>query len=348
MSFSVHCASSGLEYQGSSLNGLFAQRRNLFSAPFHRMLLDILRFNRRARVFLQGPDDDVTMGEYLERDGYSRQFIEYYLVPMGAAIWSARPDRLLRFPARFIIAFFDNHGLLQTSRHPRWQTVQGGAARYVKALTQPFAHRIRLNWPATSIRRQSDGVIVASQRGAPERFDCVVLATHADQSLALLSDATDAEREILSSIPYQRNDAILHVDSSMLPRSRRAWASWNYRIPAQPGRPVVLTYNLNRLQGLRSPDPICVTLNDTQALDEARILARIVYHHPTYSREGQAAQKRFDEINGRNRTYFCGAYWGYGFHEDGVNSALAVGRCFGRRLESLRAASTRDTSSIGD
>jgi predicted NAD/FAD-binding protein len=300
------------------------------------MLLDILRFNRRAREFLQDPDDEVTLTNFLERGGYSRQFVECYLVPIGAAIWPARPDRLLQLPARVILPFVDNHGLLQASRRSPWQTVQGGAARYVKALTRPFANRIRLNTPVTSIHRVEDGVIVSAQRGAPERFDCVVLATHADQSLALLSDATDTEREILSSIPYQRHDAILHVDRSMLPRSRRAWASRNYHVPAEQGRPAVLTYNVNRLQGLRSRDPICVTLNDAQGLDETKILRQIPYHHPTYTPEGQAAQKRFQEINGKNRTYFCGAYWGYGFHEDGVNSALAVGQCFGRRLESVQ------------
>jgi predicted NAD/FAD-binding protein len=334
MSFSVRCGKSGLEYQGSSLNGLFAQRRNIFRASFHRMLLDILRFNRGARELLRDGDDSLELGEYLRRRRYSRPFIENYLVPMGAAIWSARPDRFLQFPARFIIAFFDNHGLLTVRDHPRWQTVSGGAARYVAALTPPFASKIRLNCPVASIARHDDRVMVTPRNGAPERFDCVVLAAHADQSLALLSDATEAEREILSAIPYQRNDTTLHIDPALLPRRRRAWASWNYFIPGEQGRPVVLTYNLNRLQGHLSPEPICITLNAPQVLDEARILRRIVYHHPTYSREALAAQRRFREINGKNRTYFCGAYWSYGFHEDGVNSALAVGECFGMRLES--------------
>ena len=334
MSFSVRCCRSGLEYSGSSLNGLFAQRRNMFRPSFHCMLLDILRFNRGARGFIRDGDDTLELGEYLARQRYSRQFIDNYLVPMGASIWSAKPNRFLQFPARFIIGFFDNHGLLTIRDHPRWQTVSGGAARYVAALTQPFAHKIRLNCPAASITRHEEGVMVTPQGGTPERFDCVVLATHADQSLALLSDATEAEREVLSSIPYQRNETILHVDPSLLPRSRRAWASWNYLIPEEEGRPVILTYNLNRLQGHRSPEPICVTLNETQALDDTRILRRIMYHHPTYSSAALAAQKRFHEINGKHRTYFCGAYWGYGFHEDGVKSALAIGECFGRRLES--------------
>ncbi len=334
MSFSVRCSKTGLEYQGSSLNGLFAQRSNIFRRSFHRMLLDVLRFNRSARDLLREGDDDLELGEYLAQGRYSRQFIDNYLIPMGAAIWSAPPDRFLQFPARFLIAFFDNHGLLTVSGHPRWKTVVGGASRYVAALTGPFADRIRLNCPVASISRHEDRVMVTPKSGGTERFDCVVLAAHADDTLAMLSDASAEEREILSSIPYQRNETVLHVDPSLLPRRKRAWASWNYYIPREEGRPVVLTYNLNLLQGHQSPVPICVTLNETQALDADKILQRIVYHHPTYGRQAPAAQKRYREINGRNRTYFCGAYWGYGFHEDGVKSALAVGECFGRRLES--------------
>ncbi len=329
MSFSVRCDRTGLEYQGSSLSGLFAQRRNLLRPSFYRMLRDVLRFNRRSLELLRGDDDELPLGQYLDRNRYSRQFIEHYLVPMGAAIWSAPPDRFLRFPARFIVNFFNNHGLLTVRGHPRWKTVGGGAARYVEALTRPYADRIRLNCPVVSVRRHPDRVAVAWKHGGAEDFDAVVLAAHSDQSLSMLADASPAERTILGAIGYQRNETVLHVDSSLLPRCRRAWASWNYCIPPEEGRPVVLTYNLNRLQGHTSPDPICVTLNATPAIAPDKILRQIEYHHPVYSREALAAQKRFEEINGRNRTYFCGAYWGHGFHEDGVNSALAVGRSFG-------------------
>ncbi|UCG33713.1 MAG: FAD-dependent oxidoreductase [Phycisphaerales bacterium] len=346
MSYSVRCDKSGLEYQGSSLNGLFAQRRNLFRPSFYHMLLDILRFNRRSLQLLKRDDYGPELGEYLTQGGYCREFVENYVVPMGSAIWSAPPNRFRRFPARFIVKFFDNHGLLTVRGHPQWKTVRGGARRYVKALTRPFADRIRLNCPVVSVRRYSDRVAVTWRDGGPEDFDAVVLAAHADQALAILSDATEAEREILSAIPYQQNEAVLHVDPSLLPRCRRAWASWNSHVPAEEGRPVILTYNLNRLQGHCSPEPICVTLNATEAIDRNKILRRIVYHHPVYSREALAAQKRFGEINGKNRTYFCGAYWGYGFHEDGVKSALAVGECFGKRMESCLAASTRDMSGI--
>ncbi|MBN2474637.1 MAG: FAD-dependent oxidoreductase [Pirellulales bacterium] len=347
MSFSVRCDKTGLEYQGSSLNGLFAQRRNLLRPSFHRMLWDVLRFNRQSRELLKGEDYDLELGEYLDRSAYSREFIERYLIPMGAAIWSAPPNRLRRFPARFIVDFFDNHGLLTVRGHPQWQTVQGGAVRYVEALTRPFAERIRLNCPVESVRRYPDRVAVTGKEGGPEDFDAVVLAAHADQSLAMLVDASQAEREILEAFTYQRNETVLHTDPSLLPRCRRAWASWNYLIPGMAGQPVVLTYNLNRLQGHVSPEPICITLNATRAINETKVLRRIEYHHPVYSREALNAQKRFQEINGKRRTYFCGAYWGHGFHEDGVNSALAVGQCFGKRLESCIVACTEDTSSTG-
>jgi len=347
MSYSVRCDKNDLEYQGSSLNGLFAQRRNLVRPSFYRMLLDIVRFNRRSLKLLKGEDDELELGEYLSQRGYGRAFLENYLIPMGSAIWSAPPDRFRQFPARFIVTFFDNHGLLTVHGHPQWKTVRGGAVRYVEALTQPFADRIRLGCPVVSVRRYPDRVVVTWEGGGPEDFHAVVLAAHADQSLAMLSDATETEREILSAIPYQQNETVLHVDSSLLPRCRRAWASWNSCVPAGEGRPVILTYNLNRLQGHSSPEPICVTLNATEAIDPSRILRRIAYHHPVYSRAALAAQKRFHEINGKNRTYFCGAYWGYGFHEDGVRSAVAVGECFGKRMESCLAASTRDVSGIG-
>lgn len=346
MSFSVRCDKSGMEYQGSSLNGLFAQRRNLFRPAFYRMLLDVLRFNRQSLELLQGNDNELELGQYLERNRYGREFIEHYLVPMGAAIWSAPPERFRQFPARFIVNFFNNHGLLTVRGHPRWKTVQGGAARYVQAITRPFADRIRLNCRVVAVRRYPEHVSVAWDRGGTEEFDAVVLAAHSDESLAMLADASEAERDILGAIAYQRNETVLHTDVRQLPRRRRAWASWNYRIPCEDGQPVVLTYNLNRLQGHVSPDPICVTLNGTPGLDKTKILREIEYHHPIYSREALAAQRRFHEINGKNRTYFCGAYWGHGFHEDGVNSALAIGQCFGKQLESCAVAFTRATSSI--
>jgi predicted NAD/FAD-binding protein len=341
MSFSVRCDKTGLEYQGSSLNGLFAQRRNLVRPSFYRMLRDVIRFNRESLEMLRADDNDLLLGEYLDRNRYSREFIEHYLIPMGAAIWSAPPETFRQFPTSFIIRFFDNHGLLTVRGHPQWKTVQGGAIKYIEAITLPFRDRIHLNCPVVAVNRFPDRVAVICNRDEAEDFDAVVLASHPNQSLAMLGDASPEERQILGAFTYQKNETILHIDSSLLPVCRRAWASWNYRIPREEGRPVVLTYNLNRLQGHVSPEPICVTLNATDEIDERKILARIEYHHPVFTSEALAAQRRYHEINGRNRTYYCGAYWGYGFHEDGVNSALAVGQCFGtqgfgKQLESCK------------
>ena len=333
MSFSVRCGKTGLEYQGSSLSGLFAQRRNLFRPRFHRMLIDILRFNRKALELVEREDGESTLGEFLTRHRFSEQFIEYYLIPMGAAIWSANPQKFRQFPARFIIGFFHNHGLLTVRGHPRWKTIPGGAVQYARALTRPFADRIRLKTPVTKVVRRDDAVYVTSPEQEDEPFDAIVLASHADQTLSVLADASDAEREILSAFPYQPNEAILHTDASILPRRKAAWASWNYCIPPQEDRHVFLTYNLNRLQNHESPEPLCETLNDADSIDPGKILQRIPCAHPLYTQGTPAAQRRWAEINGKRRTYFCGAYWGYGFHEDGVNSALAVGECFGKRLD---------------
>jgi predicted NAD/FAD-binding protein len=325
---------AGIRQYFHATYSLDEQRRNLLRPSFYRMLRDILRFNRRSLEFLKLDDNELELGQYLDRNHFSREFIENYLVPMGAAIWSSPPDNFLQFPARFIIGFFNNHGLLTVHGHPQWKTVQGGAIRYVEAITQPFASQIRLNCPVVSVQRHFDRVMVTSKLGGQEEFNAVVFATHADQSLAMLEDASDAEREILGAFAYQKNDTVLHVDPFLLPRCRRAWASWNYRIPREQSKPVALTYNLNRLQGHSSPDPICVTLNDTASIQATKIIRQIEYHHPLFSRTALTAQKRYHEINGNNRTYYCGAYWGNGFHEDGVNSALAVGKCFGKSLES--------------
>jgi len=348
MSFSVRCERTGLEYCGSSLGGLFAQRRNLLRPAFWRMLRDVVRFNREAPGLLDHEDEGITLDDYLGERLYSRQFIEHYLVPMGASIWSAPPGQFRRFPARYTVGFFRNHGLLDLRARPQWKTVAGGAVRYVEALTRPFADRIRLATPVERVVRRAEQVEVTPRGGSPEVFDCVVMAAHADQSLAMLADPSPEEREILSAFPYQANEIVLHTDASLMPRSRRAWASWNALVSADADRPVTLTYNLSRLQGHRSPEPIFETLNPAAPVNPAKIIRRMTYHHPVYSLASVEAQRRYDEINGRRRTYYCGAYWGYGFHEDGVRSALAVGRCYGTDLESCIAASTQVESTTGD
>jgi uncharacterized protein len=347
MSFSVACVRTGLEYQGSSLTGLFAQTRNLFRPRFHRMLLDILRFNRSAaRAAESGElDDGRTVGEFLQPLRLGSEFREHYLIPMVAAIWSARPDSILEFPARFLLGFLRNHGLLQLRARPLWKTVSGGACRYVQRLTGPFRDRIRVRCPVEAVRRMPDQVEVRTARGEVEHFDQVVLATHADQALAILADATPAEREVLGAFPYQSNEAVLHTDLRLLPNARRAWASWNYHLAGGDMPAVSVTYDLTRLQRLDTPSPLLLTLNGSDRIAPEYVLQRMRYEHPAYCRASIQAQRRFGEINGVQRTFFCGAYWGYGFHEDGVNSALAVARYFDRDLDSCTAASTRGASS---
>lgn len=338
MSFSVKCERTGLEYNGTSLNTLFAQRRNLIRPSFYRMIRDILRFNREALDLLDEPEPGPSLGSYLTAKSYSREFIEQYIVPMGAAIWSADHATMHEFPARYLVRFFKNHGMLSVDQRPTWRVIRGGSQRYMDKLVVPFRDRIRLNTPVKSITRQPDFVEIEATvqgRQTPSmRFDHVILATHSDQALSMLADPSRAEREILGAIPYQDNEAVLHTDASLLPRHKLAWAAWNYHLlPNQPDRAVV-TYHMNRLQGLRAPREFCVTLNHTKAIDPQKIIRRITYHHPVYSPAAVAAQKRHRDISGVNRTSYCGAYWGFGFHEDGVNSALAVCRPFGKDLSS--------------
>jgi predicted NAD/FAD-binding protein len=344
MSFSVHCNRTGLEYQGSSLNGLFAQRRNMLSPRFYRMLIDIVRFNRTSCEALDSGrlDSPLKVGTFLDEHRLGEAFRTHYLVPMVAAIWSADPRKVLEFPAKFLIGFMRNHGLLQLRDRPQWKTIVGGSRRYVERLVAPFRDRIRLSCPVASVTRSEDTVRLRTAHGDEERFDQIVFACHADQTLRILKDATTEERETLQAFPYQANDAVLHTDTSLLPRRRRAWASWNYSLPEQAGEPATVTYDLSRLQRLQTPAPVLLTLNQTEAINPKLIIDRIRYDHPAYSLASVAGQRRFDSINGTRRTYFCGAYWGYGFHEDGVNSALAVANYFDLTLESCTAVSTRD------
>jgi len=321
MSFSVRNERTGLEYNGTSLNRLFAQRSNLVRPSFLRMVREILRFNRDAPALLDAHGDEVTLGEYLQAHAYSRHFIDDYLVPMGAAIWSTDPQRMLAFPARFLVRFMHNHGMLTVDDRPVWRVVTGGSARYVKRLVAPWRHRVRLNCAVTEVRRKPDGVWVTARGSGAARYDHVFFACHADEALRLLADPWPAEREILGALPFQRNEAVLHTDISLLPRRRLAWAAWNYHVLPNAGTRVALTYNMNILQGLTSRHTFCVTLNRSDAIDPARVLQRITYDHPLFTPKGIAAQRRHHEISGVHRTHYCGAYWRYGFHEDGVVSA---------------------------
>ncbi len=331
MSFSVHCDSTGLEYSPRSLDALWAQRSNLFRLRFWRMLFEIYRFKRDYFRILNDPGD-WTLTEWLEQNGYSRFFRDFFIIPMGSAIWSAAPERFGNIPARFFVRFFHHHGFLNIHDQPQWLTIRGGSRQYVRAMTEGFRDQIHLRTPVVAIRRTSDSVSVRTAQGQTAEYDHVILATHSDQALALLADPTEAESAILSSIPYQPNTAILHTDSSLLPQRRKVWASWNYRIPSGPQDQVVLTYYMNLLQSIPAPAPVCVSLNAGKAVDSRKIAQVIEYSHPIFNSASVAMQTRHGEISGVNRTHYCGAYWGNGFHEDGVNSALAVCRYFGKGL----------------
>jgi predicted NAD/FAD-binding protein len=329
MSFSLRCERSGLEYNGATLNTLFAQRSNALRPSFLRMLADILRFNKQSRDLLAGDDDSLTLGDFLDDHGYSQAFRTKYILPMGKAIWSASERGMLSFPARFFVDFFDRHGFLNVDRRPVWKAVTGGSREYMRKLAAPFRHRIRTSTAVLGIRRDAAGVTLSTGL-SEERFDQVFIACHADQALRLLSDATPAERELLGAFPYQRNQAVLHVDERLLPRKKLARAAWNYhllddRLPrnGQPGARelATLTYDMNVLQSLDAPVRFLVTLNRGVDIDPDKIIETHTYHHPLYTPAGVAAQKRRAEVSGVNHTFYCGAYWRYGFHEDGVVSA---------------------------
>ena len=332
MSFAVVCLTSGLQYSATNLDTLFAQRKNLLSLPFWRMLLEILRFNRASAELYRCSDMSLTLGEYLQAHGYSKMFIEKFLLPMGAAVWSADPGQFLKFPAAAFVQFFTNHGMLTVFDQPTWRVVQGGSRQYVEPLSRPFRDRLRLSAPVEKVQRFTNRVTVTQRGGEAEIFDQVIMACHSDQALAMLADPSDAERELLGAIPYQKNDTVLHTDSRLLPGIAKACASWNCLLPLRQQDSVALTYWMNLLQTISAPVDFCVTLNSPEAIGPGSIIRRLVYHHPVYSTAAFEAQKRRGEINGVNRTSFCGAYWGWGFHEDGVNSALAVCRQFGKKL----------------
>jgi predicted NAD/FAD-binding protein len=327
----VQCAASGLEYRPSTPGTLFAQRRNLVSAPFWRMLVDIFRLQRSAGDFTDMAPD-LTLGEYLDRNGYSRFFREKFLVPLYAALWSADPQTFESFPARTFALFLGNHGFLRVYGQPQWLVVKGGSSRYLGALTTGWEDLIRLNSPVRVLRRTAGGVEVVPEGGEAEPFDQAVVAVHSDQALAMLEQPTDDERRLLGAIPYQENSVVLHTDQRMLPRRHKVRASWNYHLPDVPGKQASVTYSMNRLQGLDAPVEFCVTLNRDEEIDPESVLGRFSYAHPVFTTAGIAAQRQHREISSAGGIHYCGAYWGFGFHEDGVNSALDVCRQLGERL----------------
>ncbi len=324
MSFSVRCEKTGFEYNGTTLNSLFAQRSNLFKPSFYRMISDILRFNKQSLALLAS-GSEIAMGDYLAQNNYGQRFINQYIIPMGAAIWSTDAAQMLQFPARFFVRFFHHHGMLSVNNRPQWRTITGGSARYVKTITEPFKHKIKLNAPVKSVKRQKNQVEITLQNGDKAKFDYVFFACHSDEALAMLgADATQAESQVLGATPYQKNTVYLHTDAKLMPKRKLAWAAWNYHLPLQPSNQVAVTYNMNILQNIDCAEPILVTLNHTNNINPAKIIKRLQYTHPVYTLAGAAAQAQHAEISGHNRTGFAGAYWLNGFHEDGVKSALTA------------------------
>ncbi|MCA9015276.1 MAG: FAD-dependent oxidoreductase [Planctomycetaceae bacterium] len=349
MSFSMKCERTGLEYRGADLNGFFAQRRNLISPRFYRLLRDILRFNSESPEILQANDEEQTVADYLERHQYSQPFIDQYFLPMGSAIWSCPLGTFEQFPIRFIVEFYQNHGILAIRDRPEWRVICGGSNTYVKAITAGFCDSIRLETPITSVTRHADYVEVTPRNGEPERFDHVIFACHSDQALRILgTEANDVERELLSSFPYELNVAQLHTDTSVLPENRRAWACWNYFMPRGSNQKATVTYNMNQLQSLQSKNTFCVTLNGEDRVAPGKVIRRINYAHPIFTTGRAAAQRRHSDLINQQRTSFCGAYWGNGFHEDGVNSALAVCKALVETDETWKAGSTKVGSDTGD
>ncbi len=323
MSFAVRNEVTGVEYNATSLDTLFCQRRNLLSPRFIGMVRDILRFYREAPAWLNDGPADAALGDWLEQQRYGRAFREEHLLPMAAALWSAPRERILSFPLSHLLRFMANHHMLQVENRPQWRVVQGGSQRYVDALRARWNVRERLACPVRSVRRDPAGVEIHSAAGHA-RYDHVVLACHADDALALLGDADSHERSVLGAIGFQDNDVVLHTDARLLPRRRKAWAAWNVMLPEGGG--YAMTYCMNILQSLDAPEPLCVSLNCSERIAPERILRRMHYRHPIYDRDSVAALARRAQIQGRRRTWFAGAYWGFGFHEDGLRSAVDVAR----------------------
>ena len=333
MGFSVKSASEDYEYAGESLNSLFAKRSNIFRLGFLRMLYEMYHFGKKSDSTGLGLDASITLGTYLRSENYSNEFINYFIIPMGAAIWSTPANKVLDMPAYFFIKFFYNHGMLEIINRPKWWVIKDGSSAYIKKIIKGFESKINLSSPIRTVSRLDNGIEIETANSKKAlMFDAVVFATHSDQALGMLKDPREKEKDILSSIPYQKNEVLLHTDSSVLPKRKLAWASWNYQLDSNPESPVILTYNMNILQGLDCDETFCVTLNDHQSVDKSKVLKKITYHHPLFTVKGIEAQKRKLEISGVNNTYYCGAYWHNGFHEDGVASAIEVCKHFGEQI----------------
>ena len=333
MSFAVRCERTGREWNGSSLNQVFAQRRNLLRPSHWKMLADIMRFNREAPELVKTLDDSVSVSQWIARQRYSRAFADYYLLPLGASLWSCSAKQFSDFPMCFVLEFLNNHRMLQVEERPQWRTVTGGSREYVKRIVAPFKDKLYLTAPVSCVRRLAVGVELVVAGGSPQRYDEVIFACHADQALSVLAEPDDDEREVLGCFPYQRNIAVLHKDTSVLPTRRRAWASWNFSIPSDVCEEVNVTYNMNLLQKLDTESTWSVSLNPGQRIAPELEARRFHYEHPMFTAGRAQAQARHAELVRRRGISYCGAYWGFGFHEDGARSAMSVCDAFDLALE---------------
>jgi predicted NAD/FAD-binding protein len=320
MSFSVKDSQKDFEYNGTNLNALFAQRKNFINPSFYKMIREILRFNKSSIILLSG-DEEISLGDYLKREGYSDFFKKYYILPMGSAIWSSNIKTMMQFPAKFFIQFFNNHGMLNINDRPQWLTISGGSINYVDKMIKPFRKKIKLNQNIKYVERKKDHIAI-HHKDRVEKFDWVFFACHSDEALKLIKSPSFHEKNILKAIPYTDNEVILHYDDHFMPKRKLAWAAWNYHIDDNANSPASLTYNMNILQNLKTEVPLLVTLNPLQKINKKKIIKTLSYAHPQYSLRSIDAQSKYHLISGVNRTSFAGAYWGNGFHEDGVKSAL--------------------------
>jgi predicted NAD/FAD-binding protein len=324
MSFSVFSKKNNFEYNGTSLNSLFSQRKNILNFKFIRMIFEILRFNKEA---IKLKSKTILLNQYLKKNNYSEYFCDNYILPMGAAIWSSDIKTILNFPAHFFISFFKNHGMLSINDRPQWLTIKGGSQEYVKKLTSYFKNNIRLNSKIKSVVRNKDYIEIEDNQ-SKEKYDYVFFACHSNEVLEILEKPTTNEVEILKALPYQQNNVILHTDSTVMPKNKLSWAAWNYNIDSQKESPVTLTYNMNILQNIKSKDDLLVTLNPKNPIPKEKIIKKLKYGHPKFSKESIFAQKNNKKISGKNRSFYAGAYWGKGFHEDGVKSAYEAVKIF--------------------
>jgi len=320
MSFSVKDSQKDFEYNGTNLNALFAQRKNFINPSFYKMIREILRFNKSSIILLSG-DEEISLGDYLKREGYSDFFKKYYILPMGSAIWSSNIKTMMQFPAKFFIQFFNNHGMLNINDRPQWLTISGGSINYVDKMIKPFRKKIKLNQNIKYVERKKDHIAI-HHKDRVEKFDWVFFACHSDEALKLIKSPSFHEKNILKAIPYTDNEVILHYDDHFMPKRKLAWAAWNYHIDENANSPASLTYNMNILQNLKTEAPLLVTLNPLQKINKKKIIKTLSYALPQYSLRSIEAQSKYHLISGVNRTSFAGAYWGNGFHEDGVKSAL--------------------------